>query len=156
MVKNKKKPKLLTKPSQLITATNIEDNDTNFKISFTELDLKNKKFSISEIKDNRIKSQHYDDFLNKINEYSKITEFKKYINSNHWYRNTNHIHPIDWNDNRIRESCFTSLNKNKMEQIKDECWQLGINQTFRIHGYFIENTFYIIWLDPNHNLYERK
>ena len=52
MVKNKKKPKLLTKPSQLITTTNIEDNDTNFKISFTELDLKNKKFSISEIKDN--------------------------------------------------------------------------------------------------------
>ncbi len=44
-----------------------------------------------------------------------------------------------------------------MRQIKDECWQLGINnQGFRIHGYFIGNIFYVVWLDPNHNMYERK
>lgn len=44
-----------------------------------------------------------------------------------------------------------------MRQIKEECWQLGINnQGFRIHGYFIENIFYVVWFDPNHNMYERK
>ena len=44
-----------------------------------------------------------------------------------------------------------------MEQIKDDCWQLGINSTtFRIHGFFIENVFYVVWLDPLHMLYESK
>ena len=95
--------------------------------------------------------------IEKLHEYSNIKDFKKHISTEHWYRNSNHIHPINWTDNRIRENSFTSLDEEKMRQIKEECWQLGINnQGFRIHGYFIENIFYVVWLDPNHNMYERK
>ena len=88
-------------------------------------------------------------------EYCNHEDFKKEIFGR--YGDVNRIHRIDWGDNRIRENSFTSLDTNLFLQIKDECWQLGINnETFRVHGFFIENVFYIVWLDPLHNLYHRK
>ena len=153
----KKKPKTSNKPKSMVQVTKIKDNDNNLKISFADLDLNNKKYSLSELTDNKTKSQFYEDLIGKLHEYSNIKDFKKHISTEHWYRNSNHIHPINWTDNRIRENSFTSLDEEKMRQIKEECWQLGINnQGFRIHGYFIENIFYVVWFDPNHNMYERK
>ena len=85
-----------------------------------------------------------------------MENFKKNMSNKVWSK-TNHIHPIDWSDPQIRESCFTSLESKLMEQVKEECWQLGINNNgFRIHGFFIENVFYVVWLDPLHQLYKRK
>ncbi|MBO5142952.1 MAG: hypothetical protein J6C46_08225 [Clostridia bacterium] len=66
------------------------------------------------------------------------------------------MHPIDWSDSKIREKSFSSLSSELMEQISDECWQLGITSEFRIHGFFIDNVFYVVWLDPLHQLYESK
>lgn len=33
-------------------------------------------------------------------------------------------------------------------------FQISSNEHGRVHGFFIENVFYIVWLDPNHNLYQ--
>lgn len=32
-------------------------------------------------------------------------------------------------------------------------FQISANEYGRVHGFFSENLFYIVWLDPDHNLY---
>ena len=59
-------------------------------------------------------------------------------------------HPIEWSYTTEKE--FGIPNE---EQLVDTPYQLSIsaNAYGRIHGFFIENIFYIVWLDPNHLLY---
>lgn len=157
MAKNKGKPKISKQPQSLIVPSPQENENKKLVISFEYLCTDNNKYSMDDIGNNRDMIQYYKDFYQRINEYSQFENFKKEINENRKYRDRNHIHPINWKDPQIRESCFTSLNTALMEQIKDECWQLGINNhSFRIHGFFIENIFYVVWLDPLHKLYKRK
>ena len=153
----RKKPKTSNNPIKLFTPTEVKKENNKLLVSFEHLCLNNKKYNMDEIGDNKIKNKYYQDFYEKILEYSKYDNFKKYISENGIYRDKNHIHQIKWNDNRINENAFTSLNTNLMEQIKDDCWQLGINNDkFRIHGFFIDNVFYLVWLDPLHHLYPLK
>ena len=152
---SKKKPKISNEPQNIINTTHIEKVNQKLIISYEHLDLNNKKYSMDSITDNREKINYYNDYLKKIKEYSELENFKKDIKGR--YADRNHIHPIDWNDTRIREKSFTNLDSMLMEQIKGDCWQLGINNhSFRIHGFFISNVFYVVWLDPNHELYRRK
>lgn len=61
----------------------------------------------------------------------------------------NHTH--DWSKT-ARPNGFSSLN----EHFRDyPGWQFCIsaNEHGRVHGVIIDDTFYIIWLDHNHNLY---
>lgn len=55
-------------------------------------------------------------------------------------------------DKRLTESTF-GLDPH----LDDDAWQLQIcsNKHGRIHGYFVGNVFYIVWFDPDHNLYRR-
>ena len=156
-VAKKSKLKISNPPSDLIKPTEVKNNDTPIKFSFVNLDLNNKKYSMNAIGDNKTKSKFYDNLISKLQEYSTYKNFKKHIRNDGTYRDINHIHPIDWNDEQIREKGFTNMRLDEMEQIKEDCWQLGINSTtFRIHGYFIDNVFYVVWLDPLHNLYHSK
>lgn len=62
-------------------------------------------------------------------------------------------HPIDWSD--TTESCFGIPNE---EDLVDTPYQFSIssNKYGRVHGFFINQIFYIVWLDPNHRLYPSK
>ncbi|GAO44712.1 hypothetical protein [Flavihumibacter petaseus] len=59
-------------------------------------------------------------------------------------------HPIDWNG--TTESCFGFPRE---EEIVDIPYQFSINsnEAGRVHGFFIYNTFYSVWLDKSHLLY---
>lgn len=59
-------------------------------------------------------------------------------------------HPIDWSD--TTESCFGIPNE---EDLVNTPYQFSIssNKYGRVHGFFIDEIFYIVWLDPNHRLY---
>ncbi len=59
-------------------------------------------------------------------------------------------HPIEWSDTTEKE--FGIANE---EQLVDTPYQIAVsaNAYGRIHGFFIDNIFYIVWLDPNHLLY---
>ncbi len=61
-------------------------------------------------------------------------------------------HPITWED--TTESGFGIPGE---EQIVDTPYQFSIcsNEHGRVHGFFIEEIFYIVWLDPDHLLYRR-
>lgn len=60
-------------------------------------------------------------------------------------------HSFNFGDCKISEDSFGIPNE---EQIVDKPWQFGItaNAYGRIHGFFIMNTFYVVWLDPEHKL----
>lgn len=154
---SKNKIKVSISPKKNLNTTDISKGNRQFVISYKYLCLDNKKYSFDELTDNRIAKQHFIDFYEKVIEYSQLEDFKKKISSDKAYSKKNHIHPINWKDPQIRENSFSCLDSNLMEQIKEDCWQLGINnQGFRMHGFFIENIYYVVWLDPLHNLYDRK
>lgn len=55
------------------------------------------------------------------------------------------LHPIDWNKTSTR---FVFMN----EQL--EAYQFRLSKSKgRVQGFFIDNVFYIVWLDRHHNLY---
>jgi hypothetical protein len=62
-------------------------------------------------------------------------------------------HPIDWVD--TSEAGFGLPNE---EQLVDTPYQfsLSANEHGRVHGFFINEVFYIVWLDPEHLLYPGK
>lgn len=61
-------------------------------------------------------------------------------------RYRSHLH--DWN----KLDCKYNLPDEFLEQV--ECRQARISKSKGgIHGFLIGNTFYVVWLDPHHNLY---
>lgn len=151
-----KKPKPSHQPTGTLPKTNISSVPTELHISYRYLCLDNKKYSLDSITDNRERIRLENALLSKLQEYCELDNFKLKLSDKN-YKKHNHIHPINWKDPQIREENFTSIDDETMKQIKDECWQLGIdNNTFRIHGFFIDNVFYVVWLDPKHQLYPTK
>lgn len=61
-------------------------------------------------------------------------------------------HPIDWNSRGVSETCFGIPGE---EQLVDTPYQFSLtsNEHGRVHGFFIENIFFVVWLDPEHQLY---
>jgi hypothetical protein len=59
-------------------------------------------------------------------------------------------HFIDWDE------CTEDSFDLKDEKIAELPYQFGLNNKDlgRVHGFFIENTFYIRWFDPKHRLYK--
>jgi hypothetical protein len=62
-------------------------------------------------------------------------------------------HSIDWVG--TSQSCFGIPNE---DQLVDEPYQFSIsaNKHGRVHGFFIGEVFYVVWLDPDHKLYSSK
>jgi hypothetical protein len=59
-------------------------------------------------------------------------------------------HPIKWQD-----TTADSFGIPGEEQLVDVPYQfvLSANKHGRVHGFFIESVFYVVWLDPDHKLY---
>ena len=62
-------------------------------------------------------------------------------------------HSIKWED--TSESGFGLPNE---EQLVETPYQFSLssNEHGRVHGFFIDEVFYIVWLDPDHMLYPAK
>lgn len=57
-------------------------------------------------------------------------------------------HEHDWNNLKTKYN----FDDDFLEQV--ECVQFRLSASSgRVHGFVIGNTFYIVWLDPHHNLY---
>lgn len=63
-------------------------------------------------------------------------------------------HPIKW-EKTSEKSGFGMPNE---QQLVDTPYQfsLSANEHGRVHGFLINETFYIVWLDPDHLLYPEK
>ena len=56
---------------------------------------------------------------------------------------------------RFHETSESSFGIIGEEQLVTEPFQFSIDRTNygRVHGFILKNTFYIVWLDPSHELY---
>lgn len=119
--------------------------DSRLLFSFKHLDLTSVKFRVADCRDGYLHR-----FLGRTKDLCGMTpkEFKGPQNK------ALRIHPIRW-DETSEPLGFASLNS----QLQDkEAWQFMItaNEHGRVHGFLIDDTFYVVWIDPNHALYPKK
>ncbi len=60
--------------------------------------------------------------------------------------------PIDWDREGLTESCFGLPHEDELADQPYE-FEISANKYGRIHGFFVDTVFYIVWLDPDHNLF---
>jgi len=64
-------------------------------------------------------------------------------------------HRIKWKDQNVTEDCFGIQNEEDL--VGEEAYQFCVsgNKYGRIHGFFRDTIFHIVWLDPDHKLIKR-
>lgn len=66
------------------------------------------------------------------------------------HKNHYRAHGHDWD----RLDYKYHLPRGLFEQVESECLQFSLSTSGgRVHGFMIKNTFFVVWLDPHHNLY---
>ena len=120
----------------------LPDTDT-LRFSFKHLDLTgNAKFSLTRCRDGYLKT-----LLERLRDLSRLT-VKEFRTSR---SNALRSHPIDFSETTEPQG-FHALN----EQLRSEqAWQfqLTANEHGRVHGILLLDTFYVVWIDPDHELY---
>jgi hypothetical protein len=69
---------------------------------------------------------------------------------------TTRFHRIDWNHKSVSQDGFGIRGSDgTCDDYDEEAWQFSLssNEHGRVHGFVIDNVFYIVWLDPEHKLY---
>jgi hypothetical protein len=58
-------------------------------------------------------------------------------------------------DESTTEDGFGDLNPTLMEQVREHAYQfsLSANEHGRIHGFLLDDVFFVVWIDPDHQLY---
>jgi hypothetical protein len=109
--------------------------------SFKYLDANNAKFAYRNQSIN-----YWTTLLDRLKALSELTALELIRNRSQALR----CHPIDWST--TSEPGFGIPAETQLVQIPYQ-FSLSSNEHGRVHGFFIEETFYIVWLDPNHLLY---
>jgi hypothetical protein len=62
-------------------------------------------------------------------------------------------HPIEWS----RTTQKQGFPRTVPEEAQANAWQFSItaNEHGRVHGFLVESTFFVVWLDPLHRLYSQ-
>ncbi len=133
---SKKKPQSKIIPSQ-------PKPPASLGFSFKYLQTHNKKFSIRDRDGNYLAT-----FLERLRDLSTLTVQEVKMNRSQALR----CHPIKWRET-TEPNGFGIPNEKELVTIPYQ-FSLSTNEHGRVHGFFIENMFYIVWLDPDHNLYQ--
>ncbi len=122
----------------------IKDNPRCINFSFRFLNVNHPKFKI-----NDKQRKYFCSLLNKLRQYCTLTAIKL-KNCRH---KTVKCKPIKWQ--QTTEKGFGISHEN---EIVSQPYELNCtaNKYGRIHGFFIDDTFNIVWLDPDHNLINSK
>jgi hypothetical protein len=61
-------------------------------------------------------------------------------------------HPIDWSHPKIVKTGFGIPQRDDFDEAG---WQFSVSKAEhgRVHGFLIDTTFHVVWLDPLHKLY---
>ena len=115
--------------------------DDKVAFSFKHLDLTSAKFSLG-----HCKTTYLQKFLERLKALNGMVADEIRANKSKSLR----AHSIDWKD--TTEKTGFSLT----EQLRNlPAWQFEIssNEHGRVHGFFIDRIFFVVWIDPNHMLY---
>jgi hypothetical protein len=110
--------------------------------SFKHLDCAHPKFALS-----KCSADYLIALLETIQKYSSWTvdDFKN--------QNNDEARHTLWFPDTTEPDGFLGLEQDQLAY--HESWQFGINPPktlWRVHGILIDDTFYIVWLDPEHQL----
>lgn len=61
------------------------------------------------------------------------------------------VHPIEWGTTSEPDG-FSHLNE-QLRESRPYQFSISSNAHGRVHGFFLENVFHVVWLDPDHSLY---
>lgn len=117
--------------------------DSLVRFSFKHLDLhSNPKFSLD-----RCAGDYLDRLLTRLKDVCQLTIQEFRTNKSKALR----AHTINWEDTTETDG-FSCLNS----QLRDnEPWQFALtsNAHGRVHGFLLDSTFFVVWIDPEHKLY---
>lgn len=116
-----------------------ELQNKNIKISFEFFESQNEYFSLG-----NIENEWFTDLLEELKELSKITRKQLFIEYKNKYKPhpyINNIEALNYKDEYLTNPQYEGV-------------QIRIDKSSgRIHGFFIENVYYIRFLDRRHNMY---
>lgn len=115
-------------------------------ISLKYLDLNNSKFCI----DNH-NSNYFKCVLNRLKDISTMDMNELMGNRSSSLK----FNSINFDRTDVTEDSFGITNENEIVDNPREL-EISRNQHGRVHGFCIDNVFYIRWLDPEHNLCNSK
>ena len=144
--KGKKEPDFITKDVRESIKEHVE---RHLIFSFLYFDRNHEAFNLG---GNGVTVSWFIGLLDTLKQLCNIT--KEQLRTTH--RERFRAHEIDFNDTEYKSF---PLPPEMFEQLNEsgDCWQIGISKANgRIHGFFYENIFHIIWLDRYHNLYPMK
>ncbi len=93
-------------------------------------------------------SIYWQTLVNRLRDLSGLTAIELRRGGNKTLR----CHPIDWAD--TSQDNFGVKSENQLVDVPYQ-FSLSSNEHGRVHGFFIDQVFYIVWLDPDHMLYLR-
>ena len=144
--KSKIKPTEVKPNSSNIRPSQIDETE---KVSFNFRRLQNvtEKFEYQ----NR-DSNYFNCLITRFCEISKMNRIEL-VTTNRGAHCGLRCHTIDFKEDRVTEDGFGIPGN---EELDDDAWQFSLsgNEHGRVHGYFVGNIFFIVWLDPEHNLYK--
>ena len=121
-----------------------ERNNEKIIFSFNFLDLNDELFNLGSMKGRSIPicSEWFITLLETLREISKLkpNEFRS-------QRQHYDFHQHDWS----KVSKKFNFSKEFLEQVDGVQFRLSSSKG-RVHGFMIGNRFYVVWLDPHHNL----
>ena len=125
-----------------LPAAEIAPDTRRLRFSLRYLDLGHSKFSPQ-----KCGADFYEAVLRQIQIYSEW-EVEDFRDAN----NKESRHAIDFSQT-TEQLGFTNLEPEQLSL--HEAWQFGINKRtqWRVHGILIDDTFFVVWLDPEHALY---
>lgn len=130
--------------ADLLLSVQKEEKDENKKkivISFLFLDVENALFNLGNANEKW--------FFSLIKEIRGLTKLKK---SEVYGKYRNRYDPHNYIDKK--EEKLNIRHPLLIDEQKETC-QLKLHESFgRIHGFFIENVYYVVYLDPEHNMYD--
>ena len=130
-------------PSKSWDVAEREQENKEVIFSFKYLDLLgNNKFSIAGCGENYLEK-----LLLRLKDLSTI-QVDEFLSSR---SPSLRAHEIDWK-NTTEPNGFTNLNAYLREKTAFQ-FEISANEYGRVHGFLINRVFYIVWLDPHHNLY---
>lgn len=116
-------------------------------VSFELLDREHDYFNLGEI--DNICNSWYLELLDMLKEFNSMP-FNAFLLKHASQKHETHL--IDF-----EKSNFKFFKEHDINQYKEISFQIRINKgKGRVHGILIENVFYIVWLDPHHNMSDSK
>jgi hypothetical protein len=142
--RNKKEPEVKVKYLSPNADKTLEGDSDRISFSFHYLNLNHEKFNIDSKP-----TQYFIKLVDRLKSISSMESSQFIEHSDQTLR----CHRIKWE--KTTEKSFGIPNEDTIVDVPRQ-FSISANRHGRVHGFFIGNVFYVVWLDPEHKLYSNR